>query len=236
MFSHSSVKALTGRLATEVAPWSYLSERKSVGSELRLDSIEVSGRTLSYALLARLTGLLALVSVVSAVTVSLRNSVNPCGIVVHHLAVPPEVVPNPTIAIIDHLHQVRGFGAFYWGQIYHIGYHFIILPDGTILRGRPERLRGAHALGYNEYLGICLVGDFSSRDNPDGRMGPTSPSEEQMRSLVKLTHDLQLKYRIPDARVVLHRELNSQTECPGDRFDKDSFLKRLALSSSHSRF
>lgn len=37
-----------------------------------------------------------------------------------------------------------------------------------------------------------------------------------MRSLVKLTRDLQAKYRIPNARVVLHRELNAQTECPGD--------------------
>lgn len=191
---------------------------------------------MSYSLLGRLTGVLALGSVLSVVGVSLHNSINPCGIVVHHLAVPPEVVPYVTIAEIDRLHQFRGFGAFYWGQVYHIGYHFIILPDGTILRGRPERLRGAHALGYNEYLGICLVGDFSSRDNPDGRMGLTSPSEEQMRSLVELTHDLQLKYRIPDARVVLHRELNAQTECPGDRFNKDSFLRRLAISGSHSRF
>lgn len=47
-------------------------------------------------------------------------------------------------------------------------------------------------------------------------MGLISPSEEQMRSLVKLTRDLQAKYRIPNARVVLHRELNAQTECPGD--------------------
>ncbi|MGA8429946.1 MAG: peptidoglycan recognition family protein [Candidatus Sulfotelmatobacter sp.] len=180
--------------------------------------------------------MLAVGSFLSAIGVSLYNSVHPCGIVVHHLAVPPEVVPDFSIAEIDRLHHDRGFGAFYWGRVYHIGYHFIILPDGKVLRGRPERLRGAHALGYNDYLGICLVGDFSSRDNPDGRMGLISPSDEQMRSLAKLTRDLQSKYRIPDARVVLHRELNAQTECPGDRFDKDSFLRRLAVSSRHSSF
>jgi N-acetylmuramoyl-L-alanine amidase len=188
---------------------------------------------LRFSLSATLAGALAIVFSLSVAGVSVHNTVNPRGIVVHHLAVPPEGVPHFRIAEIDRLHRDRGFSAFYWGRVYHIGYHFVILPDGTILRGRPERLRGAHAFGYNDYLGICLVGDFSSRDNPDGRMGLISPSEEQMRSLVKLTRDLQAKYRIPDARVVLHRELNSQTECPGDRFDKDSFLKRLAISSRY---
>jgi hypothetical protein len=191
---------------------------------------------LSNKSLVWLTVVFGLASAFIGIGFSLHNSVIPRGIVVHHLAVPPEVVPNLTIAEIDRLHQDRGFGAFYWGRVYHIGYHFVIFPNGAILSGRPEGLRGAHAVGYNNYLGICLVGDFSTRDNPDGRMGLMSPSQEQMRSLVKLTHDLQSKYQIPDARVVLHRELNAQTECPGDRFDKDSFLKQLAVSTSYSSF
>lgn len=160
---------------------------------------------------------------------SLHKTVYPPGIVVHRLAVPPEVVPHFRIAEIDRLHRDRGFSAFYWGRVYHIGYHFVILADGTILRGRPERLRGAHALGYNDYLGISRVGDFSSRAVPMEEWDSFSRSEEQMRLLAKLTRHLHAKYRIPDARVVLHREPTAQTECPGDRFDKGAFLKGRAV-------
>jgi N-acetylmuramoyl-L-alanine amidase len=188
-------------------------------------------RMLSYAATVCMVG-----TTVFGAVLSVENTITPVGIVIHHLAVPPEVIPNYSFNEIDRIHERRGFGAFFWGRIFHIGYHYLILPDGTIVRGRPERLRGAHALGYNNYLGVCLVGDFSKRDNPDGKMGLMAPSEEQMRSLVSLIRHLQTKYQIPNTRVVLHREINFQTECPGDRFDKDSFLKRLALSGSYSRF
>ena len=50
----------------------------------------------------------------------------------------------------------------------HIGYHFLILPDGTVERGRPESMWGAHTRDHNDTLGICLVGDFDRRDNPRG--------------------------------------------------------------------
>lgn len=63
---------------------------------------------------------------------------------------------------------ILSFETFYWGQIYHIGYHYIILPDGTLESGRPEKCKGAHAVGYNDYLGICLIGDFSPGDNING--------------------------------------------------------------------
>jgi N-acetylmuramoyl-L-alanine amidase len=146
---------------------------------------------------------------------SIGNTITPVGIVIHHLAVPPEVVPNLNFSDFDRL-------------MYHIGYHFVVLPNGVVLRGRPERLRGAHASGYNNYLGICLVGDFSTLDNPDGKMGLMVPSEEQMRSLVNLIHEMQAKYAIPGQQILLHREANPRTECPGDRFNRDSLFKRLA--------
>src|SRR5215469_2691225 len=103
----------------------------------------------------RIAGLLALGCVLVGVAVSLGNTITPSGIVIHHLAVPPEIVPHLRIGEIDDLHRNRGYGAFFWGRLFHIGYHYVILPDGTILRGRPERLRGAHTFGYNHYLGIC---------------------------------------------------------------------------------
>jgi len=40
-----------------------------------------------------------------------------------------------------------------------IGYHKIILRDGTIENGRPEYWVGAHVKGFNERsLGVCLIG------------------------------------------------------------------------------
>jgi hypothetical protein len=84
-----------------------------------------------------------------------------------HSAVPPPPNGRPVDArLLDEIHRARGYGAFYWGRFYHIGYHYVILPDGTIEHGRPERCLGSHARGYNSYIGVCLVGDFSSRSNP----------------------------------------------------------------------
>ncbi len=39
-----------------------------------------------------------------------------------------------------------------------IGYHFVILVDGTIQYGRDMACEGAHASGYNDRVGICLIG------------------------------------------------------------------------------
>jgi N-acetyl-anhydromuramyl-L-alanine amidase AmpD len=106
-------------------------------------------------------------------------------------------------------------------------YHYIILPDGTVQQGRPEYCQGAHAQGYNSYIGICLVGDFSSRDNPNGERGPTQPSEAQMHALVELSSKLREKYKIPLTAVRRHNDISSNTECPGDRFPFEAFLKMM---------
>lgn len=40
-----------------------------------------------------------------------------------------------------------------------VGYHWVILEDGTIQAGRPEYWQGAHVRGHNKTsLGICLIG------------------------------------------------------------------------------
>ena len=47
-----------------------------------------------------------------------------------------------------------------------IGYHKIILRDGTIENGRPEYWMGAHVKGKNnKSLGVCLIGrnQFTNR-------------------------------------------------------------------------
>lgn len=53
-------------------------------------------------------------------------------------------------------HKERGFDG--------IGYHKVILEDGTVEMGRPRFWSGAHAKGYNNTEGICLIGngDFTA--------------------------------------------------------------------------
>lgn len=51
---------------------------------------------------------------------------------------------------IDRWHKERGWTG--------IGYHYVILEDGLIQEGRPLGTKGAHARGYNNYIGICLIG------------------------------------------------------------------------------
>jgi hypothetical protein len=159
---------------------------------------------------------------------SYANTITPSGIVIHHSALPPMPGRHTAdLAAIERLHRGRGFGAFYWGRFYHAGYHYIILPDGTVQAGRPERCRGAHTTGFNSYIGICLVGDFSSRENSAGALGAAEPTDAQMRSLVELTNRLRAQYDIPLGNVIQHHDANPNTECPGDRFPFTQFTARL---------
>jgi N-acetylmuramoyl-L-alanine amidase len=159
---------------------------------------------------------------------SFVNTIRPAGIVIHHSAI--RLLPDGRTIdakLIDEIHRERGYGAFYWGHIYHIGYHYIILPDGTVQQGRPEHCEGAHTAGYNSFIGICLVGDFSSADNPNGERGPTDPTKAQMRSLTELCRNLRQKYQFPLTAVVRHSDVNPNTVCPGERFPLEALLKTL---------
>lgn len=56
-----------------------------------------------------------------------------------------------TVEDIDREHRRRGWNG--------IGYHFVILPDGTIETGRQLEIPGAHVSGYNNHtIGICYIG------------------------------------------------------------------------------
>ncbi|HEX8720829.1 MAG TPA: peptidoglycan recognition family protein, partial [Pyrinomonadaceae bacterium] len=157
--------------------------------------------------------------------VSYANTIRPAGVVIHHSALPPTPGGRPAdLATIERIHRERGFGAFYWGRSYHVGYHYIILPDGTVQAGRPEHCRGAHATGFNSYIGICLIGDFSSRENPSGALGAVEPTYAQMRSLIELTNRLRAQYDIPLGNVIQHHDVNPNTECPGDHFPFTQFI------------
>ncbi len=162
------------------------------------------------------------------VILSCQNTITPVGIVIHHSAVPfLQNAPPLDVKAIDEIHQRRGYSIFYWGQTYHVGYHYIILPDGTLQQGRPEKSKGAHTKGYNDYIGICLIGDFSLTDNKNGDKGPQQPTQEQMKTLIKITNNLQSKYNMPPENIRTHKELDLETECPGEKFPTDDFFDQI---------
>jgi hypothetical protein len=155
------------------------------------------------------------------------NAITPVGIIVHHSATLGQEpsLPN-SVRDVDRFHSEKGFEIVCDGKRFHVAYHFLILPDGKIQRGRPERCEGAHSAGYNSYLGISIVGDFSSKDNPHGKKGLIQPTPRQMTSLAKLSRELMSRYRIPLNRVLRHSDV-ATTECPGDRFPFRAFLREL---------
>jgi N-acetylmuramoyl-L-alanine amidase len=159
--------------------------------------------------------------------VSFFNTITPTGIVIHHTAVIPgeNTVPRSE-RDIDKYHQARGFEILCFGRVYHVAYHYLIMPNGSVQAGRPERCEGAHAQGYNSYLGISVVGDFSSEDNPTGKKGPIRPSAKQIASLIQLCRRLKDHYHIPLQHIVRHSDISS-TRCPGDRFPFRSVLDQL---------
>jgi lipid-binding SYLF domain-containing protein len=161
---------------------------------------------------------------------SFFNMITPIGIIVHHSATLPPYHRVPTSELqVDRFHEKRGFAVVCSGRLYHVAYHYFILPNGKVKIGRPENCQGAHAHGYNAYLGISLAGDFSSSDNPGGRRGLTRPTAAQMRSLTELCSMIMKRYKIPAKNVLRHSDV-SNTRCPGDRFPYAALMKSLERS------
>lgn len=96
-----------------------------------------------------------------------------------------------------------------WGS--GCGYHYIILRDGTIQKGRWADYSGAHARNYNKYsLGICYIGGVYKDNTPAyDRMTP-----EQKISCMTLINTLNNMYYLYND-LYGHSELpNVQKDCP----------------------
>jgi len=151
----------------------------------------------------------------------------PAGIVLHHSATDAGSDPWRLRDGIDRGHAGRGWGAFFGGRVYHIGYHYLVSPEGKVLPGRPEWLPGAHCQGHNDTIGVCLLGNLAEQDS--GRAQHPTPA--QMDALVGLVKDLMRKYGLSPEQVYLHRDLGP-TECPGEGFPREEFYRRLRRSGS----
>jgi N-acetyl-anhydromuramyl-L-alanine amidase AmpD len=133
----------------------------------------------------------------------------------------------------------------------HGGYHYVLLPDGTLEYALDERIAAYHA-GFkdhvdlyrleqgqywnNHYLAICMVGYFDVgrtwRDGA-GLVHPipdehTTPTPAQMETLRTFVRHLMQQYGIPAENVRGHRELaGCSTRCPGLNFDLGAFRDSL---------
>ena len=83
--------------------------------------------------------------------------------IILHCSATPEGEHISTETIRDWHVNKRG-----WSDI---GYHFVVLLDGTIEAGRPLDRVGAHTKGHNEdSIGICIVGGVDADNNPKDTM------------------------------------------------------------------
>jgi len=152
----------------------------------------------------------------------------PDGIVIHHSATDTDIGLYADAAFLDRVHETRGWGLRYGQRVYHIGYHYVILPDGTVQPGRPEWMPGAHTTSYNHYLGICLIGDFSDREAQTKH-----PTTAQIEALINLVVKQMRRHNIPASRLFRHCDLGA-TECPGAGVPWEQILKRVKAGLNRS--
>ena len=149
----------------------------------------------------------------------------PPGIVIHHSESPAVyhgIAMNAARLEDIHHQEHPDWKTEYQGKTYYIGYHYVILPDGTVETGRPEGCIGSHARSHNDWIGICLIGGFQTNNH----WFPETPTKAQMKALVALCEHLMSKYHIPPDLVKRHRDIND-TWCPGDRFPYNKLLAQL---------
>ena len=114
---------------------------------------------------------------------------------------------NYSVDKIDAAHKARKFSTYTdeKGKTRYIGYHYIILLDGTIIKCRPESKIGCHASGHNtRSIGICYIGGLDARDT-NGKMIKDTRTPQQKASLLKLIKDIKKRYGTI-ARVIGHRD------------------------------
>lgn len=137
----------------------------------------------------------------------------PQAIVIHHTAVSRDQNAKQ-FAAVKKYHIEKG-----WGDI---GYHYLIEPDGKIVKGRAETEVGAHTKEQemnSKSIGVCLTGFFDVED----------PTTEQLAALEGLIQEVRTKYGIKPEQVYPHRFFANYKSCPGTRFN-ENLLELLATN------
>ena len=99
-----------------------------------------------------------------------------------------------------------------------IGYHYVVLLDGTVDKARPVERQGAHVRGKNKgSIGVCYIGGCDADMNPKD-----TRNEAQKKSLEDLITYLMESY--DDATLHGHNEFSSKA-CPS--FNVQEVYKEL---------
>lgn len=131
----------------------------------------------------------------------------PISEVIIHCSATPEG-KNFTARDIDRWHKQRGWRG--------IGYHYVVLLDGTIQEGRPLRQIGAHVRGHNRgTIGICYIGGVAK----DGRTAKDTRTPAQKRALLEICKRLTRKF--PSIKKVTGHNQYAAKACPSFDVRKD---------------
>lgn len=101
-----------------------------------------------------------------------------------------------------------------------IAQHFSIAPDGTIWDGRDLNLDPAGIKGYNRGgLMIEIIGDFDE--------GQDRLDNSQLFAVASAVIACQDRFRLKNADIVFHREIDPSKSCPGTGIDRYLFLNAI---------
>lgn len=126
------------------------------------------------------------------------------GIALHHSG----VTVLQSVEVIHNYHKSKGWAG--------IGYHYYVRKDGSVYRGRPENMAGAHCPGVNSTsIGICAEGNFNEE----------TMSDEQKQAIIELVKEIKSRYDIKWIKG--HREIIS-TDCPGNNFPLEEIKNVIA--------
>ena len=114
------------------------------------------------------------------------------------------------VSDVDNWHKQRGFRC--------IGYHYLILLDGSIQVGRNEEEVGAHVKGFNKHsIGISYVGGLDK----NGKSKDTR-TDNQKKSLLSLLSELKEKYK--NAKILGHRDFSKDLNNNGN-IEPNEYMK-----------
>lgn len=117
------------------------------------------------------------------------------------------------------------------------GYHCVVLKDGSIYPFCRWDRYGNHAKGHNRTsLGIAFNGNFEPNPsipfaNVNRKMGPLTPTDEQLHSAAKVVTLWIFIYEIPidfKKYIIPHNSISDKT-CPGSNFPYEQFQHLISF-------
>jgi len=131
-------------------------------------------------------------------------------VILHHTAVSRKAQPYQVWAV-NRYHQKKW--DFRSSLGFYGGYHYFIEPNGYMVQFRNTDEKGAHTIGYNDDIGVCLAGDFNQE----------MPTTEQVKKLEDLLLNLKEWEGIESEDLFLHKDLQENRNCPGSYITQDWF-------------